>query len=70
MPFPATNGFTSKFPTTTFFIPLLIIKSAHGGVFPKWEQGSKLTYNVDFFSKASFIFLIAFGSACSFPYAE
>ena len=26
----------------------LIIKSEHGGVFPKWEQGSKLTYKVHF----------------------
>ena len=47
IPFPATKGFGSTEPITTFLILLSIILSAQGGVFPWCEQGSKFTTNVE-----------------------
>ena len=41
-PLPATLGLGSIVATTTLPIPRETSKSAHGGVFPVWLQGSKV----------------------------
>jgi hypothetical protein len=45
-------------PIITFLIPLEIIRSAHGGVLPVWEQGSRLTYKDE--DPRRFLFLTEF----------
>ena len=66
---PATNGFGSKEPITTFLILCSIIKSVQAGVLPICEQGSKVTYKVasdklGCFNNAAWI---AITSACASP---
>ena len=49
-PRPDTLGSGSSTATTQREIPASISLSAHGGVLPRWEQGSRLTYTVEPFS--------------------
>ncbi len=46
MPLPATCSNGSRFAITTLATPAAISACVHGGVLPKWQQGSKLTYTV------------------------
>ena len=68
-PFPLTNGFGSPCAITTSLIPAQSSASVHGGVLPKWLQGSNVMYALAPlvlwpFSSAS---CIAICSACSPP---
>ncbi len=45
MPAPRTRGSGSSMPTTTRRTPAAIRASAHGGVRPWWQHGSRVTYD-------------------------
>eukprot|EP00963_Diacronema_lutheri_P006793 scaffold598_cov318-Pavlova_lutheri.AAC.31 len=65
-PFPSTSGLGSTKPTTTRDTRASRRAYAHGGVFPKCAQGSRLTYAVapSAFRPAA---RSAYTSACGFP---
>ena len=68
-PFPATMAFGSSDPQYTFLILYSMIASTHGGCFPKWQQGSSVTYmTAPSASAGSFKLANAARSACSCPY--
>ena len=70
IPCPETLEKVSIQPITTFGILYLIIMSVQGGVFPWWQQGSRLTYSIEFLSTdLSLTELIAFTSAWFVPNA-
>ena len=45
-PLPFTSGNGSRMATTTRTIPAARMAVVHGGVLPKWQQGSSVTYSV------------------------
>ena len=70
MPRPLTLGLGSPAPTTTRGIPVSISNLAQGGVFPKCEHGSSVTYMVDCLINglsASLTDATALTSACPSP---
>ena len=66
IPFPETLGLGSFEPIITWDIPELIIKSVHGGVRPKIQQGSNVTINVESLTEVREDFM-ALTSACANP---
>lgn len=71
IPVPSTLGKGSLEPMTTFDTICRMIRSVQGGVFPKCEQGSSDTYNVDrgiSSLSSSLTALKQFTSACACPY--
>ena len=62
--FPLTLGLGSLIPINTLGILYFKIKSEQGGVFPKCEQGSKVTYKLHSVKRSLFLTeLIALTSA-------
>ena len=66
MPAPFTRGLGSRVDAWTSAMPASIIASVHGGVLPKWLQGSSVTNSVAP-RDLSPACRRAVGSACGWP---
>src|SRR6185369_1233384 len=65
-PLPLTRGFGSIIPIKTLEMPAAATASAQGGVLPKWEQGSSVTYRSAPLARPP-ASLRAWTSACGVP---